>query len=166
MRHLWIGVALATVSGMAAAQDSAWGYFEGEGGLTQAGVAGTNRAQLILKCDKAGTRKVYAVIVAPTQLAPPKGASQFETRPVSLIFDGGAPVGDTWRFNDKFAMAMDEVNLRTMSRFGEKLAGASQLQVTMEPFRQPPVLATFNVTGAKEAMQRVYESCKDDMPVS
>jgi hypothetical protein len=165
MRYLMIGAALAAVSGAGLAQESGWGYYEPEGGTMQAGVQGSNGTQLILKCDEPGKRKVYAVVVAPTQLAPAKGASQFENRPVTLAFDGGAPVKDTWRFNDKFAAAMDDVNLRTMSRFAEKLGGASKLTVSLEPFRQSPVHTSFDVAGAADAIARVYESCQDENPL-
>ena len=165
MRYLAIGMALAAVSGAALGQDSAWGFYEPGDGTMQAGVQGSNGTQLILKCDAPGKRKVYAVVVAPTQLAPAKGASQFENRPVTLVFDSGAPVKDTWRFNDKFAMAMNDVNLRTMSRFAEKLGAASKMEVTLEPFRQSPVHTSFEVTGAADAMARVYESCKDENPL-
>ena len=166
MRYLTIGMALAAISAPAAAQDSVWQFYEPEGSTLQAAVLAADGSQLILKCDKPGKRKVYAVVAVPTQLAPAKGAAGYESRPVTLTFDNNAPVKDQWRFNDKFAVAMNEVNLRTMTKFAEKLAGASKLNVIMEPFELSPYLTTFDVTGATDALAKVYESCKDESPVS
>ena len=161
----WVWVAAcAALPAVAAAQEGNWGYFEPGDGTMQAGIAGDNGAQLILKCDKKGKDKVYAVIAVGTELAPAKGASQFESRDVLLTYDGGAPADDQWRFNDKFAMAMNDHNVRAMDRFGDKLAEAEKLDVILKPFRKAPVQLSFDVTGAKGAMERVYKTCGDEVP--
>jgi len=164
MKKIMLAAALAALSTGAAAQDGNWGYFEPGDGTIQAGVAGANGSQLILKCDKPGKRKVYAVIVSPTAVAAAKGASGFESRDVRLAFDGTAPLDDQWRFNDKFAMAMDDTNLRAMTRFSEKMADAKKLEVILKPLQKAPVQLDFDVTGARGALTRVYESCKDQLP--
>ena len=104
------------------------------------------------------------MIAVGTELAPAKGASQFESRDVLLTYDGGSPDDDQWRFNDKFAMAMNDHNVRAMDRFGDKLAEAEKLDVILKPFRKAPVQLSFDVTGAKGAMERVYKTCGDEVP--
>jgi len=164
MKKSMLIAACAALPAVAAAQEGNWGYYEPGDGTMQAGVAGDNGSQLILKCDKKGKDKVYAVIAVGTELAPAKGASQFESRDVLLTYDGGSPGDDQWRFNDKFAMAMNDHNVRAMDRFGGKLAGAQKLDVILKPFRKAPVQLSFDVTGAKTAMERVYAACDDQAP--
>lgn len=160
-----VGLALVALSTGVSAQDTNWGFFEPDGGTMQAGIAGENGSQLILKCDKTGKHRVYAVVVATRQLAAARGASGYESGKVTLTFDGKAPMIDDWRFNDKFAMAMDDQNLRAMSRFGERLADAKTLELIFEPRNMAAAIAVeFEVSGAREAMNLVYESCKDTIP--
>lgn len=166
MRYLTIGMSFAAaISAPAVAQEPVWQFYEPEGSTLQAAVQAADGSQLILKCDEPGKRKVYAVVAVPTQLAVARGAVGYESRPVTLTFDDTAPIKDQWRFNDKFAVAMNEVNLRTMTKFAQKLAGASKLNVILEPFQLSPYQTTFDVTGATDALARVYESCKDENPV-
>lgn len=168
MKNLVIGSALAALSVGAIAQDGegSWGFYEPGDGTMQAGIAGENGSQLIFKCDKPGKRKVYAVVVSPTQVAAAKGAAGYESRDVTLRFDDRAPTDDQWRFNDKFAMAMDDTNLRTMSRFGQGIADAKKLMVILKPYQKAQVQLSFDVAGARQAMERVYAACKDEAPFS
>ena len=78
--------------------------------------------------------------------------------------DSAAPWDDNWRFNDKFAMAVDKGNDRSLTRLLAKLDGAKSLQVQLRPFKAAPVLIDFNVVGSHDAIAKVYESCKDDNP--
>ena len=164
MNRMAIAIALAAGPAAAVAQEGSWGYFEPGDGTLQAGIAAADGSQLILKCDKKGKDKVYAVIAVGTELAPAKGASEFESREVMLTYDGGSPADDQWRFNDKFAMAMNDHNVRAMDRFGAKLAAAEKLDVILKPFRKAPVQLSFDVTGANAAMERVYAACGDEVP--
>lgn len=161
MHKLIFGATLVAIPVGAFPQDGNWGYYEPGDGTMQAGIAGGNGAQLILKCDKKGKDKVYAVIAVGTELAPAKGAAQFESRDVLLTYDGGSPADDQWRFNDRFAMAMNDHSVRAMDRFGGKLATAGKLDVILKPFRKAPVQVSFDVTGAKGALERVYAACGD-----
>ena len=164
MKSIAFGIILTAAAIPASAQDSAWGYYQPGDGTLQAGVNGTRESQLILKCVKQGKHRVYAVIVAPNQIAPPAAGAKYTTGEVALEYDGKAPVTDQWRFNGVFAMAMDLNNVATMTRFGQKLADANKLAVTLKPFRLAPILLEFNVAGAREAMQRVYKACRDEPP--
>ena len=163
MKKVLIGTVLAVLPVGAIAEGGNWGYYEPGDGTMQAGIAGSNGSQLIFKCDRAGKRRVYAVIVSPTALAAAKGASGYESRDVTLRFDDRPPIEDQWRFNDKFAMAMDDRNLRAMTRFGGNLADAQKLDVILKPFQKAPVQLSFDVAGARPALERIYEACKDEM---
>jgi hypothetical protein len=165
MRYWVFGAALAAISVGAAAQDSAWGYFDaGAGPASGAGVQAADGSQLLLKCEKAGKHEVYAVVAATSNLAAPLPENRFESRSVTLRMDTNAPWDDNWRFNDKFAMAVDKGNDRSLTRLIAKLDGAKALQVQLRPFKLTPVLINFNVAGAHDAIARVYEACKDDNP--
>jgi hypothetical protein len=171
MRYLGLGtalgMALAAVSTAAIAQDSNWGVFDGEAKgdfkPVQAVVEGSDGMQLILKCDRGGNATTYAVVVASDVLTPASTA-RYENRPVRMRFDDGLTINDNWRFFDKFASAVDDPSQKVMTRFIKRLSTASKLEIAFERFRQSPVTGTFNVTGARTAIEQVYASCKDKAP--
>ena len=165
MRYWVLGVALAALSAAAGAQNSAWGFFGSPGQASGAGVQAADGSQLLIKCDKPGKRRVFAVVVATTNLARPLPNDQFESFPVTLRMDDKAAWDDNWRFNDKFAMAVDKGNDRSLTRLLAKLDGATALQVQLRPFKAAPVLINFKVAGAHDAIAKVYEACQDDSPV-
>ena len=165
MRYLILGATLAAISAGATAQQSAWGYFDaGAGPTSGAGVQAADGSQLMIKCETPGKHEVYVVIAARSNLAAPLPENRFESRTVTLRMDSAAPWDDNWRFNDKFAMAVDKGNDRSLTRLLAKLDGAKSLQVQLRPFKAAPVLIDFNVTGSHDAIAKVYESCKDDNP--
>jgi|SRR3990167_4933344 len=165
MRTLITGIALAAVSGAATAQDSAWQFYEPDQGTLQAFVLAQDGSQLILKCDKPGKHKVFAVIVTNTNLAAPMSDDQFESYPVTIRMDENSPWDDNWRFNDKFAMAVDQGNTRSLTRLLEKLDDASKMEVRLKPLKRSPTIIEFDVAGAADAIGKVYASCKDESPV-
>jgi len=122
-------------------------------------------SQLILKCDKPGKHKVFAVIVTNTNLAAPMSDDQFESYPVTIRMDENSPWDDNWRFNDKFAMAVDQGNTRSLTRLLEKLDDASKMEVRLKPLKRSPTIIEFDVAGAADAIGKVYASCKDESPV-
>lgn len=162
MRYLMFGVALAALSTAATAQSSAWGFFNGGMG---AGVQGADGAQLLIKCDKPGKKSVFAVVVSPANVAAPLPGDRYESQPVTFRVDGKATQNDNWRFNDKFAMAVNKGNTTSLTRFLQAIDGGSKVHIDLKPLRLAPVSMDFNITGAKEAIAKVYESCKDDNPL-
>lgn len=170
MKRILVGAALAACAGGAYAQDEAldtkWGFYQPDGEPMQAGVVAADGSQLILKCDKRGKREVYAVVVATGNLARTLPDSRFETYPVTLRMDSNPPWEDNWRFNDRFAMAVDKGNTRSLTRLLEKLHSADALEVRLRPLQRSPTVIRFETTGARDAIQRVYESCGDEVPFS
>jgi hypothetical protein len=166
MRYLMFGVALAALSAAANAQGSAWGFFNGAGGAMGAGVQSADGSQLLIKCDKPGKKQVFAVVVATTNQARPVPSNQYESFPVTLRMDQSAPWDDNWRFNDKFAMAVDQGNTRSLTRLLEKLQSASTFDIHMKPVGKGEVHTSFNVAGAKDAITKVYAGCKDESPLA
>ena len=172
----WIaGAALAALSAGAVAQappanappaNTKWGFYQPEGGTLQAGVVAADGAQLILKCDKPGNRSVYAVVVANTNLARVQSDDRFESYPVSVRIDSDPPFDDNWRFNDRFAMAVDKGNVRSLTRLLEKLYKADKMEIRLQPVMRGEVTINYDVTGAQDAIQRVYASCRDTIPYS
>ena len=167
----WIaGAALAALSAGAVAQappaDTKWGFYTPEGGTLQAGVVARDGSQLILKCDKPGKRKVYAVVVATHGLVTPLPDDRYESHPVTVRVDQDTPYDDDWRFNDKFAMAMDQGNVRALTRLLEQLHDASTVEMRFKPLNQTLTVINFDVTGASDAIARVYASCRDEIPYS
>ena len=164
MRYWMIGIALATVAAAASAQDagSKWAYFEPEGQPMQAGVQNAQGAQLILKCDKPGKKSVYAVVVTPERLVPPSRAPF--VLPTEVRFDENAPQEDRWTFYDNSAVALNSRGLMSLTRFMDGLPTASKVRLRMYVERGRNIEVSFDVAGAREAIARVYESCKDDVP--
>lgn len=160
MHKLLIGMGVAVaMAGTAQAQNSSWAYFEGEGGLLQAGVQGAGGEQLILKCDERGDGEVFAVIFTPTRLKPP--SSRPQPRDVRMRFDEGSPFVDSWRYYEQTVMALNTRRERQLPEFLIELADANELEVVLDPVDGSPVEVNFTVTGAREAVARVYESCGD-----
>jgi len=165
MRYWMLGGALAALSVAAAAQDSAWGFFGGPGMASGAGVQASDGSQLLIKCDKPGKRQVFAVVVATTNQARPLPSNQYESFPVTLRMDDHAAWDDNWRFNDKFAMAVDQGNTRSLSRLLEQLADAKTVDVRLKPIEHSIYNTSFNVAGAREAIAKVYADCGDKNPL-
>ena len=159
-------LAFAGLAGTAAhAQDSAWAFFEGEGGLLQAGVQAADGEQLILKCDETGEGEVFAVIFTPSRLKPP--SSRPQPRDIRLRYDGGSPDVDSWRYYEQTAMALNTRRERQLRDFLRPLADADSLEVILYPVDGSPIEVTFAVTGARDAIGMVYESCEDnDSPLN
>lgn len=159
--------ALALIGAAAAAQNAApqsapqsvWAYFEGEGGLMQAGVQNAQGAQLIFKCDEAGDNTVYAVVFSPTRLRPPGPRPQ--VRPLTLRFDDGARDTFTWRHYDQTVVALNTRRDSTLPPFVAELVNATRLEVGLQPVDGSPFQLNFTVTGAREAIDRVFASCGD-----
>ncbi len=161
---LTAGAALAMIGTAAAAQETAapasvWAYFEGEGGLMQAGVQNAEGAQLIFKCDEAGANTVYAAIFSPSRLRPPGDRPQ--VRPLFLRFDDGPRDNFTWRYYDQTVVALNTRRDSTLPPFVAELVNADHLEVELQPVDGSPFQLDFDVTGAREAINRIFESCGD-----
>lgn len=165
MRYWIMGAALAALSVSAGAQTSAWGFFGGGNGAAGAGVQASDGSQFLIKCDKPGKRQVFAVVVSTLNLAPPVASNRYESDPVTVRMDQTAPYDDNWRFNDKFAMAVDQGNTRSLTRLLQRLSGASKMEIHLKPVGKGEVFTTFDVTGAKAAIDKVYADCKDVNPL-
>jgi hypothetical protein len=166
MRYLTIAVAvLAAVPAAAQDQASPWQYYEPAGGTLQAGVVNAQGAQLILKCDKPGKGEVFAVVVTPEKQVPPTN-NRFVTRALELRFDADAPIEDRWRYYENSVVAIDQKPTIALTRFLNELADSTKVLVRTNPERARYVEAEFNVTGAREAIGRVYTSCQDQSPVT
>src|SRR5690606_15632833 len=164
MRYWMIAAALVAVPAAAQDQASAWQYYEPEGGTLQAGVVNARGAQLILKCDKPGKGEVFAVVVTPEKQVPPSN-QPFVTRALELRFDAGAPVEDRWRYYENSVVAIDQKPTIALTRFLNGLADAAKVRVRTNPERARYVEAEFDVSGARDAITRVYESCRDTNPL-
>ena len=165
MRCMITGLVLATIATAAAAQDSKWGFYEPGDGTMQAGVVATSGEQLIVKCDKPGKRSVLAVVVSNVSIAPPLPDNRWQTRPVTVRIDQDPPFDAAWRYNDKFAMAVDQGNTRSLTRLLEQLADAKTVDVRLKPIEHSQYNTTFNVAGAREAIAKVYSDCGDTNPL-
>jgi len=162
-RFLVSAIALTAMAGGAKAQDaaadSAWAYFEPEGGLMQAGVQSANGGQLILKCDEAGEDKVFAVIFSPSRLRPPSDTPQ--VRSVWLRYDDGPREEVRWRYYDQTVLALNTRRDNNLAQFLNDLVAANNVEIRLDPTDGAPVELNFPVAGARDAIARVFESCGD-----
>jgi hypothetical protein len=166
MRYLALGVALAGLSVAAVAQSSAWGFFNGDNGTMGAGVQSVDGAQLLLKCDKVGKHQVFAVVAANSVIAAPLPSNRFESQPVTVRVDGKPTWNDNWRFYDKFALAVDQGNTRSLTRLLSEMKGGSKLTIELKPVKFLGRTYNFDIAGAADAAAKVYEGCKDDNPLA
>lgn len=164
MKAYWIAGALAALPAVALAQETDWKFYEPDGAPMQAILIAAGGEQFIMKCDKPGKQKVYAVLVNNSEIAAPSSDDKYESRPVRVRMDDGSPWEDNWRYNGKFAMAVDKGTTRSMTRVVEKLVNANSMEVRLEPLRKAPVVLRFDSKGARQAVDLVYESCKDTPP--
>lgn len=180
MRKVQVGVVVSVVSFLtmaggafwpAAAQDqgSDWAYFEADEEtdgvrLMQAGVQTADGSQLILKCDKPGPGSVVAAIFVPEGIAPP--SQRPPARTVRLRFDDGPVKEDAWRYYPQTAMASNTKRDRQLPRFLADLADAQKLNVMLDPVDGARVEVTFQTKGARDAIGRIYERCKDTNPLA
>jgi hypothetical protein len=156
-----VAVGLVACAGMAQAQGaSAWGYFEADGAPLQAGVVSPEGGQLILKCDEPGEGSVFAVIVSPQPLRP--STTRPQVRALWLQFDDGNREEVRWRYYDTSVMALNTRRDRNLEPFLRNMVDADQLEVRFDPADSQPFNISFTVTGAREAIDRVFESCEDD----
>lgn len=160
MRYWMIALAAAAVPAAALAQ-SAWGSFE-DGAGSGVGLQGSEGAQLLIKCDKPGKGSVYAMIVAPKRLVPPSAKPVL--RPVKFQADAGPVRDDRWRFLDQTASAVNTTTEASLKRLFVDLPDAKKLKVTLDPGQMTPLDLSFDVIGARGAIDAVYASCKDAAP--
>src|SRR5690606_34047542 len=118
-------------------------------------------AQLLLKCDKPGKGEVHAAIFTPSRLTPPYDS--FTRRDVTQRFDDGPPRKVRWRYYTQTAMAVNQGNDRALNRLLPGLVEANELTVELDPVQASAMRETFTVTGAREAVERVYELCQDEL---
>lgn len=170
-------VAALTIAGSVTAQDAApidiapatvWQFYEtvvsDKFKPVQAYVRSSAGDQLILKCDEPGRREVYAIVVSNDRLAL-GGSARFENRPTKLNFNGGRTEKETWRYNDHFASAVNERGTNTLTRFLVELADADTVEFEFDPSIDSYIEVDFTVTGAREAIATVFESCDDKNPL-
>jgi hypothetical protein len=149
---------LAMASG-AQAQESSWAYFEPEGAPMQAGLQSANGGQLILKCDETGEDKVFAVIFSPSRLRPP--SNQPQVRALWLRYDDGPREEVRWRYYDQTVLALNTRRDSNLGPFLNDLVDATNLEIRLDATDGAPVELNFAVAGAREAIARVFESCRD-----
>ncbi|WAT16684.1 hypothetical protein OZN62_06935 [Aurantiacibacter sp. MUD11] len=155
------GIAIAACAGVAQAQGaSQWGYFEADGQPLQAGVVSPDGGQLILKCDDTGEGSVFAVIVSPQRLRP--STTRPQVRALWLQFDGGNREEVRWRYYETSVTALNTRRDQTLEPFLRDMVEADQLTVRFDPADSQPFSINFTVTGAREAIDRVFESCEDE----
>lgn len=159
--YLISGAALASLAlvGSAQAQESAWAYFEPEGAPMQAGLQSANGGQLILKCDERGEGTVFAVIASPSRLRPPSDRPQ--VRSLWLRYDEGPREEVRWRYYDQTVLALNTRRDSNLAPFLSELVNATNLEIRLDPTDGAPVELNFAVTGARDAIARVFESCGD-----
>lgn len=171
MKHSLVAVLAATVSTVAVAQDqpaaqapaSAWQNFEQESGSSGAIVKAADGSQLVVKCDKPGRREVHAMILSgDKRLAVPNDRPI--SRPIRFQFDNDSPTTENWRFYEKRAEALGRTGDRALARFIADLRNASTLRLRLDTGIGPEVEMSFDVAGAREAVTRVYEACRDSAP--
>ncbi len=171
MYRIAILAALASVPAAAQAQEIATTWQVGETApegeefrAPLAYVQAADGSTLMLKCDKPGSNTVYATIMSTEKLGNP--AREGEQRAITYRFDTASPNEASWRYTESFAAALG--NMRgVLTNFVEGLAKASKLEVKLvKKGSRQTVDIEFDVTGASDAIAKIYEGCKDKNPAA
>jgi hypothetical protein len=167
MRYPVLAFVLLAASGSAVAQEqqqaSPWIFFEEEGGRNGARITGPNDTQIVLKCDKPGRRAVHALVMVPNdRLAVP--TTRPISRPIFFQFDDAAPKKEDWGFFEHHAIALGTTSDRALAHLVVGLRSASKVRLRLDTGISSDVSIDFDVTGAREAIARVYEKCGDNAP--
>lgn len=162
-------MALAMLASPAAAQESGseWQFYqddEATKGLLQAFVGTEDGTQLIIKCDEAGKRKTFAVFVAPVNLVAP--SSREQSRDIVISFDDGPSRKERWRYFYQTARAVNTPGEGSLKKFLSQLNDAKTISVRFDALDGLTEATTFRVEGAREAVQHVFDSCKDENPAA
>lgn len=140
-------------------EEGSWGYFEEANGAMTAGLQTADGRQLMLKCNAPGDRSVFAVIYTPAPLGAP--STRASVREITLQFDNGPPTSSRWRYFQFSAEAVNTRRDQELLPFIRQLADSRNLKVRLRPVDGAPQSLEFDVTGARQAINRVYESCRD-----
>lgn len=167
MKYAVLALATAAASSAALAQAPAaatWEFFEADGGRNGASLKAPDGSQLVLKCDKPGRREVHAIFLAggEDKLAAP--SQRPVSRPITFQFDGGAPRTENWSFYERYAMAQGKTADRALARFVAGLRGATKVNLRLDTGISSDVVMNFDVAGARDAVAKVYDLCKDSQP--
>lgn len=154
------GIAALAIPVATSAQSSAWGYYEPDDEPMQAGVQSSDGGQLILKCDDTGKGEVFAVVVSPNRLRPSTNRPQ--VRSLWIRFDDGPRKEERWRYYEQSVTALNTSRDQTLVDFLNGMADANMVEIRLEPADGPPFELNFQVTGARDAIARVFESCEDE----
>ena len=169
MRYFAVGLSLAVVSAAAVAQTMTpgpgkWQYFDAAGGMSGARVAGTG-GTLVVKCDKPGKREVYSMIVADgAKLALP--SQRPPSRPIRYQFDDKTIKTGSWRLYETYATALGKTQDggAELDHFIIELRKAAKVNMRIDTGMSADVVMDYDVTGAREAVNHVYQVCKDEQP--
>jgi hypothetical protein len=108
---------------------------------------------LVFKCDEVGPRSVYVGFYADKYL----GEGQYKTRKLKYRIDKNRPEEGEWRY-DKSAAHLFQAS--AAKALADKLKGAEVFLVNALTYEFSKVEAEINVTGAEQALNRLYSDCK------
>jgi hypothetical protein len=162
MRYYLLAAGLLAAATAAEAQTSPWNFVQNDagGGSLMAFVQAADGNQLVFKCDKPGKRSVYAMFSSDLKLGKPGPIPSQRT--TSYRFDNGPTTKDEWRYYERIAVALHTARDNALPKLLQDFGTAKQLELKLEPLEDAPFTSTFDISGAPEALARVYESCKDD----
>lgn len=165
MRYSILAVALVAAPAAAQDQPSSWQFAHAgnqDDAPLVAFVNGSGGNTLAFKCDKPGKRSVYAVISTQDRIGKPSPIPA--SRTVTYRFDDGSPQTDNWRYFERLAVAFNTTRDAPIVRFVARMGDAKHLEMRLEPLDGASITMTFEVGGAKDALPKVFESCKDTYP--
>jgi hypothetical protein len=166
MRYSLLAVALVATSATAQDTTSAWNFYNNDvgGGTVGATVRAADGTQFALRCDKPGKKSVYAAVNTETKLGNPGPAPIL--RNVDYRFDDGKMQKGSWRYYENMAVAIyTSRGERSLVKLLEGVGDAKAMELQLDPVTGLDITVRFDITGVREAVKRVYESCGDDDPI-
>lgn len=166
MRYSLLAVALVAAPAAAQETTSAWSFYNNDigGGTVGATVRAADGTQFALRCDKPGDKSVYAAVSTEAKLGQPGPAPLL--RNVDYRFDDGKMQKGSWRYYENLAVAIyTSRGERSLIKLLEGIGDAKTMELQLDPINGAKITLRYDITGVREAVARVYESCDDKNPI-
>ncbi len=166
MRYSLFAVALLAAPATAQDATSSWSFYTNDlgGGTVGATVRADDGTSFTLRCDKAGKKSVYAAVETEQVLGQSGPAPSL--RDVTYRFDNGRIQKGSWRYYEHLAVAMYTARgERSLIKLLEGIGDAKSMELQLDPINGKTITLNYDITGVRDAVTRVYESCEDENPI-
>lgn len=121
---------------------------------------GEGSSFIALACNRPGRGEVFVHVESGDYLGG-RGTS-YAVRRITYRFDDRAPIEGTWRYDSTFARSPG----RQVAPFLMGMSNSTRVAFRLVRYDGRTVDVTFDVRGAREAIDRIYAACGDRNPLA